>query len=64
MRINIEKKILRVGSLPNYESVVRIEDPNQIKPVTPYRFFLWGLSNQTRMVISKLETVNQFDNLM
>lgn len=64
MRINIEKKILRVGSLPNYESVVKIDDPKEIEPTTPYRFFLLGLNKQTKMTITKLETVSQFDNLM
>jgi len=41
MRINISKKILRIGSLPNYESVVQADNPNKIDPATPYRFFLF-----------------------
>ena len=59
MRINIERQILRVGSLPNYDSVVQIDDPKQIEPATPYRFFLWGLREKTnKMVIKKLEAVS------
>jgi len=64
MRINIERYILKVGSLPNYESVVQIDHPEKIEHATPYRFFLYGLDSQTKMTITKLETVNQFDNLM
>jgi len=51
-------------SLPNYESVVQIYDPKKIEPATPYRFFLLGLDKQTKMTITKLETVSQFNNLM
>ena len=64
MRINIEREILRVGSLPNYDSVVQLESKYKIEPATPFRFFLNGLNRQTKMVITKLETVSQFDNLM
>ena len=64
MRINIERQFLRVGSLPNYESVVQIDNPKTIKPATPYRFYLYGLNKETKMTITKLETVSQFDNLM
>jgi len=64
MRINIERKILRVGSLPNYESVIQLDRDYKIEPATPYRFFLWGLNKQTKMVITKLETASQFNDLM
>jgi len=64
MRINIHKRILKVGSLPNYDSVVQINDPELIKPGTPYRFYLFGLNKQTKITITKLETVSEFDNLM
>ena len=64
MRINIEREILRVGSLPNCESVVQIDNPKQIEPATPYRFFLCGLNKNTKIIITKLETVSQFNKLM
>jgi len=64
MRINIERKILRVGSLPNYESVVEVGDPKMIEPATPYRFFLIGLNSLSKMTITMLETVREFNNSM
>ena len=64
MRINIERQILRVGSFPNYESVVQIDSKYKIEPATPYRFFLFGLNSQSKMTITKLETVSEFNNLM
>jgi len=55
MRINIQRRILKVGSLPNYDSVVQVSKPNQkINPATPYRFFLAGLSGKTKITIAKL----------
>jgi len=58
VRINIERKIFRVGSLPDYESVVQIDNPQLIVSATPYRFYLSGLNNQTKMTITKLESVS------
>lgn len=40
VRINIEKKILKVGSLPDYSSVVQADQPDRIDPDTQYRFFV------------------------
>lgn len=39
MRVNIHKRFLRVGLLPNYNSVVEADDPEWINPHTSYRFF-------------------------
>ena len=64
VRINIERKIFRVGSLPDYESVVQIDNPQLIVSATPYRFYLSGLNNQTKMTITKLESVDEFNDLM
>jgi len=64
MHINIQRGILKVGSLPNYESVVQVKNPEWINPATPYRFYLWGLNKQTKITITKLKTVYEFDNLM
>jgi len=64
MRISIERRILKVGSLPNYDSAVQLNDLELINPATPYRFYLWGLNKETKMTITKLQTVNEFDNLM
>jgi len=55
MRINIQKRILKLGSLPNYDSVVQVDNPNEwINPATPYRFYLAGLNKETKMTITKL----------
>jgi len=40
MRINIKRRIVRVGSLSYYSSVVQADQPKSIDPATPYRFFL------------------------
>ena len=64
MRINIQRQILRVGTLPNYESIVQIDNPKDIDPNTPYRFYLEGLNSKTKITIAKLETVSEFNNLM
>lgn len=64
MRINIQKRFVRVGLLPNYDSVVEADNPEWINPDTPYRFFMHGLNEKTKMVITKLETVNEFNNKM
>jgi len=53
-----------VGSLPNYESVVQIDNPKEIDPATPYRFYLEGLNSKTKITIIKLEIVSEFNNRM
>jgi len=64
MRINVSCRMFRVGSLPNYDSVVQADKPETIYPATPFRFFLEGLNSKNKMTITKLETVNEFDNSM
>ena len=55
MRIDINRRILKVGSLPNYDSVAELDNPNRkIDPATPYRFYLGGLNKQTKFTITKL----------
>jgi len=41
VRIHLQEKYLRVGSLPNYESVVELDNPNIIDLKTQYRFFVF-----------------------
>jgi len=64
MRISIQRRIFKVGSLPNYDSVVQVYNSESINPSTPYRFLLFGLNKQTKIMITKLSTVSEFDNLM
>jgi len=45
MRINIQSRIVKVSSLPNYDSVVQADMPERINPGTPYRFYLGGLNS-------------------
>ena len=62
MRIHLNEKLLRVGSLPNYESVVEIDNPNLINPATPYRVFIYLSNPLNKVSITKLYTVREFDD--
>lgn len=64
IRINIQKNVLRVGSLPDYESVVTVDNPDKIDKATSYRFFFSGLNPKTKMILTKLEEVSEFDSMM
>jgi len=56
-RINLERKFFRVGTLPDYASIVEAENPNSIDPARSYRFILAGLDSKTKMTILKLQKV-------
>jgi len=64
VRINIEKKIIKVGELPDYESAVEADNPESIDSATPYRFYLSGLNSKTKISITKLSIVEEFDDNM
>ena len=53
-RINLSRRLFRVGTLPDYASVVEVENPNLIDPAGSYRFALAGLSSKTKTTIQKL----------
>ena len=57
MRINLESRLLRVGELPNYESVVQANHPDIIDPNKSYRLVLEGLNSKSKMTIVKLAKV-------
>ena len=40
IRIHLDEKLLRVGSLPDYSSIAELDDLNKINPKDNYRFFL------------------------
>jgi len=40
VRIDLNQKILKVASLPDYSSIAELDDPNKIDPKVAYRFFL------------------------
>ena len=60
----MERRFFRVGTLPDYASVVEAENPNVIDPAESYRFTLAGLHTKTKMTIVKLLKVKSFDALM
>ena len=64
VRINLSNRIFKVGSLPSYDSVVAVDKPELINIATPYRFFLKGLNKNTKMTITKVEKVSQFNSQM
>lgn len=41
MRVFLNEKILRVASLPNYESILELDNINKIQVETKYRFFVY-----------------------
>jgi len=41
VRIHLDEKLLRVGSLPDYSSIAELDNPNKIDPKVKYRFFLF-----------------------
>jgi len=63
-RINLARRFFRVGTLPDYVSVVEVENPNLIDPARSYRFILAGLRPKTKMTILKLQKVKSFDDSM
>ena len=40
IRIHLDEKLLRIACLPDYSSIVELNDPNKIDPKVNYRFFL------------------------
>ena len=64
VRINLQRRLFRVALLPNYESVVEVNDHGEINPSESYRLALAGLNPNTKMTIVKLAKVSAFDNQM
>ena len=62
--INLRSRLLRVGSLPNYESAVGANKPDNIDPSQPKRLALDGFCSKTKIRIVKLAKVYAFDSLM
>ena len=61
-RINISKRILKVGTFPNYEAAVEADNPDLIDPSGSYRFMMIGLDATTKMTIMGIQKVNDFDD--
>ena len=60
----MERRFFRVGTFPDYASVVEVGSPNLIDPAGSYRFTLGGLNPKTKMIILKLQKVKSFDTSM
>jgi len=39
VRLHLDQKLLKIASLPDYSSIVELDDPNKIDPNVAYRFF-------------------------
>ena len=63
-RINLTRKFFRVGTLPDYASVIDEENSNLIDPAGSYRFTLAGLDSMSKVTILKLQKVKSFDTLI
>lgn len=61
-RINISKRVLKVGTFPNYEAAVEADNPSLIDPSGEYRFMLIGLNSTTKMTIVNIQKVSDFDD--
>jgi len=64
VRIDLNQKFLRVASLPDYSSIVELDDPNRIDPKIAYRFFLSMYELGDMMRITNMRTVSKFDEMM
>jgi len=64
IRIDLNEKFLRVASLPDYSSIVELDDPNKIDPKVAYRFFLSMYNEGDMMRITKIRKVNRFNENM
>jgi len=64
VRIDLNVKFLRVGSLPDYSSITELDNQNKIDQNGAYRFFLAMLNQGDIMRITKIKTVSKFDDKM
>ena len=64
IRIHLDKKLLRVASLPDYSSIAELDDPNKINPKVNYRFFLAILYKGDMIRINNVSVVDKFDEKM
>jgi len=64
VRIDLNQKFLRVGSLPDYSTITELDDPNKIDPKVDYRFFLSMCNSGDIMRITSMRTVSKFDEKM
>lgn len=62
VRIHLQEKYVRVGTLPNYESVVELDNPNLIDLKTQYRFFVFLYNPSNKITITMLHKVWQYDD--
>jgi len=58
VRIDLNKKVLRVASLPDYSSIAELDDPNKIDLKVAYRFYFSMSELGDLMKISNFRTVS------
>ena len=64
VKIHLQERLMRVSTLPNYESVVELDHQNLIDPKKLYRFFVYLENPQNRVTITKLQKVSRFDEIL
>ena len=64
IRIHLDQRLLRVGSLPGYSSIAELDDPNKINPKVNYRFFLAIGGSGDMIRINNVSFVDKFDGKM
>lgn len=62
MRISLKEKILKIATLPNYESVIELDDPNKIQPKTEYRVFVLIYFDGDLIEITDIIESDAFEN--
>jgi len=64
IRIHLDKRLLRVASLPDYSSIAELDDPKKIYPKVNYRFFLAIYYQGDTIRLNKVSVVDKFDEKM
>jgi len=65
IRINLEKRIIKVGSLPDYKLVAEIDDKNKIDAKKEYTFAMLNYgSDNNNIILEDVSEVDSFDDRM
>lgn len=64
VRIDLSKRVWRIGSLPDYQDVVELDDPNWIDANGSYHFAIYMRVNGESVIINHISEVDAFDNQM
>jgi len=65
IRVNLEKRIIKVGSLPDYKLVAEIDDKNKIDTKKEYTFAMLNYgSDNNNIILEDVSEVDSFDDRM